>query len=198
MPNYDGEYELRIFYTSQPAGFQTIEHRHTIDVNINTPPTPGTEFDQIFVTRRNETGDSLEIITDEYVALLLPLMAVTQTIARAELWYIPEGTTNGQYISSYSIAADGTAGGDENPAYQATMTFRSLGGSTMRIQLMELPFSSQLREPYPTGNSAINNLMSYVAGEMSGFLARDNTPPFAPMNFSGGQNEALWRRRYRQ
>lgn len=198
MPNYDGEYELRIFYTSQPAGFQEIEHRHTIDVNVNTPPQPGDEFDEIYLSRRNDTGNTLEVITDEYVALLLPLMATTQTIMRAELWYIPEGTTNGQYISSYSIAAVGTAGGDENPAYQATMTFRSIGGSTMRIQLMEVPFSSQLRDAYPTGNPAVNNLMAYVAGETSAFLARDNTPPFAPMNYSGGQNEALWRKRYRQ
>lgn len=198
MPNFDGEYELRIFYTSQPAGFAEIEHRHTIDVNVNNWPEPGTEFDSVFVERRDSTTSSLEVIVDEYVALLLVLFAQTQTINRAELWHIPEGTTNGQYISSYPIGESGTNTADENPAYQGTLTFRSIGGSTMRVQLMELPLASNLREPYPTGNAMLNNIFAYVAGTTSGFLARDNTPPFAPMNYSGGQNEALWRKRYRQ
>lgn len=198
MPNFDGEYELRIFYTSQPAGFAEIEHRHTIDVNIQQPPDPGMPFSDVFAIRRNGTGDSLEVIVDEYVALLLALFSTTQTIARAELWYIPEGTTNGQYVSTYAIGEDGVNPGDENPAYQGTLTFRSIGGSTMRIQLMEIPIASNLRQPYPTNNALVDNIFAYVAGPMSPFLARDNTPPFAPMNFSGGQNEALFRKRYRQ
>lgn len=198
MPNFDGEYELRIYYTSQPAGFQEIEHRHTMDVNVNNWPEPGTAFVDIFVERRDTTTSNLSTVVDEYVALLIPLFASSQTITRAELWHIPEGTTNGQYISSYSIAELGTNGNDENPAYQGTLTFRSIGGSTMRVQLMEIPLASNLREPYPTGNALLNNIFAYVSGLTSPFLARDNTPPFAPMNYSGGQNEALWRKRYRQ
>lgn len=198
MPNYDGLMEVRMFYTSQPAGFQEITHRHTFDVNVESIPEPGVPFDEIIVTRASGATTDLETVINEYVALLLPLFANTQTITLAELWYIPEGTTNAQFISAMPIAEVGTSGNDENPAYQGTLTFRSVGGGVMRLQYMELPLASNLREPYPTGNAVLNNIFAYVIGLQSPFLARDNTRPFAAMNYSGGQNEALWRKRYRQ
>lgn len=198
MPNYDGLYELRLYYTSQPAGFQEITHRHTVDVNVFGTPDPGVVFEDIIVKRASGAEVDLQVVTDEYVALLRPLFSTTQTITLAELWHIPEGTTNAQFIAAYSIAEAGTSGNDENPAYQGTLTFRSTGGGTMRLQYMEIPLASQLREPYPTGNAIVNNIFAYVVSSNSPFLARDNTRPFAAMNFSGGQNEALWRKRYRQ
>jgi len=197
MPAYDGPWELRIFYSTGATTFPTITHTHTMDVRIGTPPTKGDAFGVIDVVRNNAAVTDLATATDEYVAFLDPLFSNTNTIDRAELWHIPEGTTNGEFYSTYTIGETGSGIGTANIASQSTFTFRTMGGSTMRVQLMETVLGGSAKDPYPTTSPTVNQLFDYVIGPTGFFLGRDNTQPFAPMNWTNGQNERLFRKRFR-
>lgn len=196
MVNYDGIYELNIIYTTTPTGFSAMEHRMTIDVALSGAPyDPGTLFADIETLQRNGTLSNLEIDTDALVALIQPFFSTTSDISIAELYYIPEGTTNKQFISSYDIALAGTIAAEEIPAQQATLTFRSLGGSWGKIQLMEPVLSGKVKiaPPYTGAALALANDITSVA---SVFLARDNTYMFSNLHYSLTENEKLMKIRY--
>lgn len=197
MAAFDGPWEVRLFYTTQPAGMTLLNHRMTFDVNVSNTPTPGTSFGDVEVTRHDNSSGNLSGIVDGLVEVLAPLYAIETIFNRAELWHIPESTYDALFVSSYLIGMGGEAAPNTAVAQQQTLTFRTVGGGVMRVQMMEPAYPSTARVPYPTSSPDINAVFEYVIGPTSAILGRDNTRPFAPMNSSGGQNEALARKRYR-
>lgn len=197
MAAFDGVWELRIFYTTTATPGGAIEHVHTMDVNVNSEPLPGTPFEAIEVELKDGSSAILATKVSEYVELIDGQFAITTDFSRAELWAIPEGTYDGQFISVYTLGVQGDSGSGTIAAHQNTWTFRSRDGGTMRVQLMETVDNTNLKQSYPTGSSLVNDVFEYVTGSGSFFLARDNSVPLAPLNYSGGQNERLFRKRFR-
>jgi hypothetical protein len=193
--NFDGIWELNIIYTTTPTGFSTMEHRLTIDVAIAGEVAVGEDFANVETIQRNLSLTPLDVQTDAFIALMQPFFSTTTDIARAELFKIPEGTTNKIFISQYDIALGGTIASEEIPAQQATLTFRSIGGSWGKIQFMEPVISGKVKisPPYTGVSLALANHITSLA---SPFLARDNTYMFANLHYSLTENEALMKVRY--
>lgn len=197
MPNYDGQYEVRIIYDTTPSGFPIMEHTLTFDVLPDEPVTAGTTFSNVSLQTRDAGLVLLDASVDAFVAGMAGIYPATTTIIRAELWFIPEGTFAGTFLSVYPIDEVGAAAGGSQVAQQTTYTFRSIGGGNGRLQFMECSVTGNAVSSYPYGSAAQNALPDLVTPTTGFIIARDNTHMFANIHLCNGQNERLWRKRYR-
>lgn len=198
MPvNVDGPYELRFFYSTQPLGQPLMQHVHTFDVLLNGPMTPPIDFE--FVEAESRTGiiTSLADFVDAYVLVLKELFNASSTIIRAELWGDEEEDGDKIFLGVYPIGVVGLVAGSASVAQQLTITFRSTNGGIMRMQLMETAYGGTAVDDYPFQDSDIQAYAAFVSGVASPITARDNGFPFSPLRASFGENERLWRKRFR-
>lgn len=197
MTNFDGMWEVTIVYDTVPSGFPLLEHTMTFDVLPDGDPSVGDPFDSIPILCRNNSVINLDAAVDALVAGLIGVYPATATIIRAELNFIPEGEFAKTFYSAYPIDAIGTNGTGSQVAHQATYTFRSIGGGSGRLQLMESSLTDNNKSSYPYSSAARNAIADLVTAVDGFFLARDNTFMFANLHLSGGQNERLFRKRFR-
>lgn len=197
MPNYDGQYEVRVIYDTTPSGFSLMEHSLTFDVLPSNAVDPGDEFGTIVIETHKSDPVVLDASVDAFVAGMIGIYPSTTTIIRAELWFIPEGTFSGTFISVYPIDEVGTAAGGSQVAQQSTYTFRAVGGGSARLQFMESSITGSGKSSYPYGSAAQNAIPDLVTADDNFIIARDNTFLFANIHLSNGQNERLWRKRFR-
>lgn len=199
MPaNFDGVYELRILYSTTPASELLMTHRLTVDVNAVADADPGANFDTVELQPRAGATVMLGTwLTTDFLPLILALYPAESDFYLAELWKIPEGEYNGTFIAAKELAESGVNAVGNQVAQQTTFTFRSQGGGVARIQLMESSFSGQRKQTPPFLSAGANALSTYVTSNDSPIIARDNTPLIARIHQSDGQNEKLWRKRFR-
>lgn len=197
MPNFDGVYEVRIIYDTTPTGFPLLEHTLTFDVEPTAPPEVGEEFSAINIVPRSAAPLPLSDAVDDFVAGMIGIYPSSATIIRAELWRIPEGTLAGTFVSTYPIDEPGVNVTASQVAQQSTFTFRAIGGGNGRLQFMESSISGNGSTSYPYPAASQNAIADLVTATTGFILARDNTHMFANIHLSNGQNERLWRKRYR-
>lgn len=199
MPNYDGIYELRIFYSTTPSGQTQMTHRLTFDIKLVADVAVGTAFADIDVLPRNLTPvtlDSWLMDPGGFMELLVDCYPGAAEFPYAELWKIPEGTFDATFISAYEIGLVGTSVTASTSCQQTTFTFRSIGGGVARLQLMESSFTGNTRQTPPFSTVA-NALSTFFASAASCALARDNSYVFARIAQNDGQNETLFKKRFR-
>lgn len=196
--NFDGVWELRVFYSTTPVGEELMQHRLTFDINVTNSPVPGTEFTDVQLTKKGGAAVALSSwLTAELMPLLDDCFPNTTDFILAELWQIPEGTYNGTFIGAMALGVSGTNATASTVAHQTTFTFRSQFGGTARFQLMESSFSGSLKQTAPFSNATANALTNFLIGANSVVRARDNGFLIARIHQSDGQNEKLWRKRFR-
>jgi hypothetical protein len=192
--NFPGPYGLRLFYTTN--GYT---HKTELSLDVVGTPTPGTTFDNIQVEDPDSNHPTLDTVTDGLALLWKPLYDDGGTsLDRAELWVYEAGTYNATFISSYEIAEAGTeAVQDTVIAGEAIFTFRTQGGSTLRLHLEESIIDAGPSRAYAALSSDEQDLVDYLLSDDSPFIGRDNTRPIAFLKVHPGHNEASWKRIYR-
>lgn len=199
MPiNYDGVYELRYNYFTSPSGLPVLGHRHTIDVRLALEPEVGQSFNDISTQAHNGTTPTLQTVTVAWGDLIRALYPATADFGTVELWKYPSEGYDAQFVSVYTLGAPGTGVGTMQPAQQFTMTLRSANGGIMRVQLMESVAGGEAVVSYPFPAGQGQNIANYLTGLTHPFVARDDSRPVGAIKYGTGQNEKLWRKRYRQ
>lgn len=197
MPAYDGVFELRFSYSVPVAGQVTLPHQHTIDVNVQGFPDVGTAFADIILIQKNSGEIQLNTWVELYMTRLQPFFSTGTEFSVVELWQYPLTGTNATWVSVYDLGIAGTSGSPANPAQQSTLTIRSAAGGILRHQLMEVVFLGQGQENPPFAQSEVTNLVTFLTDVQSPVRARDDGYLVAPLRWSLGQNEKVWRKRYR-
>lgn len=196
MPNFDGVYELRFKY-DVTIGTQLVSHVLTQDVNLVEPVLPGTPFNEIETQGHNGTTSTLDTEVEGFIDAIAPQMSNATDFTTVELWkYPPEGFD----AVFYGVYASGVSGTNVNPAQAAhydIFTFRTLGGGIMRLTLLESTNSANNVQSFPTASTVANALFNYITNLSRPWVGRDNFRPLAALKWSQGQNEAIWRRRFR-
>lgn len=201
MPvNYDGRMELRLFYTTT-INSRPLAHRYTVDVNIPSPDAvdPGTPFADISCENRNGSTQTLADATASIEAVVKPIYRPTTEFSRWELWRYPaEPSTNPAFVSALVLGVPGTAAaGVDLDAQQLTITYRTIGGNQARVQFMEHFITGNGYQTAPLTPAALQSLAALYIGLNQPFLGRDNTPMLAIIGCGLGQNEKLFRKRFR-
>lgn len=197
--NFPGPFQLRIYYTIDASSMGNIQHVLQLNLACTTPVTPGELFSDIVVIRRAAGGQDLDVFVDAFVVLLKALLDLDDcTIDYAELWEFAAGTFDATYISSYTIGVAGTATGTAFAAAQAIYTFRTEEGGTMNVNLMESNTAAGVSQGYASMNQANKDFVdSFVHVTDAAFLGRDTSFPIAFTRLHPGQNEALFKKRFR-
>jgi hypothetical protein len=197
--NFPGPYALRFFYITVPTGFAPYTHKLELNCSVEGDPVAGTAMADINLNQRGAGTVNAVTAINAFIALLQPHFSTSTDFTLVELWNYVEGTYDASFISAFSPALVGTGGAPSaaSAAIQTILTFRSLEGGIAKFGLMEGGLAPGQRQSFPTANAAINSLAAYVCSPTTWVLARDTSAPVVPLNCLPGQNEAMFKRRFR-
>lgn len=196
MSNFPGPWQWRMFYQTI-VGTLTRPHEMRVNMDVDTPPTPGSPFADYDLKSRAGLFYNAESWTDAFLALLQPCFPATATFNRAELWLYDDGTNDAAFQSSYTIGLGGTGAGASLTDGQARWTFRSQNGGVAFLDMMEMNNAVTPRLAYPSGVAVFDDVADFLVALDSPAIARDNGYLFVPNALLVGTNEALFKDRLR-
>jgi len=134
-----------------------------------------------------------------WVALMAPLYKSDANFAYAELWKYTDGTFISNFVSAYDISDIGTSGNNTVLAGQEVYVFRTSEGGIMKVNLMETITNFSFKKTAANLTASQADLVAYVIDTALGnyFMGRDTSYPFAFVAMYPGQNEAIFKKRYR-
>lgn len=201
MPEYDGQFELKYFYTTTLSS-RAIPHTFTIDVKLNflSMPPAGSPFSAYPTVLHSGGAGTLDVAANDLLDLLLPFWRPTTEFSRVELWqYFPEPSTDKTFLAVLDLAEPGTAAaGVDVAAQQETMTLRTVNGGIMRVQMMEPVSTLTTYQTPPFTPAHFDALRAYLVSLAHPFVGRDDSRPLAAIGWGSGQNEKLGRKRFRE
>lgn len=191
--NFPGPYGLEVAYTVE--GFQ---HKLLWNTNVDGDPAIGADPATIDLLTRG--GGTVSMIT-AVPAMLQPMINqfnVSVDFGECILWkYVPL-TEQRNFITSFNIGLSGLNGSPTNLAQQVTQTFRTAEGGVMRLVFLEASTVGNTREPLSTQtNPDIESFSDNVIAGTNFILARDTSYPISKLNLALGENERVWKKRYR-
>lgn len=199
--NFPGPYELRLYYTVT-IGTQILTHVARYNLAVNGPIAPGTEFPDIQVVRRSgvdlTAGGQLNTVLVAWVTLIKAKFPNTVNFDYAELWRYTPFSFEADYVSTYPLDIPGTAGGSVVPAGQEIWTFRTLEGGIMKLSFMETNVAPGATRSAGTAVGGDATIRDFVIGSNNWILARDTSYPFSAIKIHPGQNEAVFKKRFRE
>lgn len=196
--NFPGPYQLRIFYSTTVSSV-VFEHMQALNIDCSPAPAPGDAFSAIQpVYPVGTTFTDLADMVDAYVADIKALFSTTgSSINRAELWEYDPGTFDASFVSSYTISVAGTSVSGTQPAAQSIVTMRTNQGGVFKFVLMETVVAFAATDPGAISPAALETVIAKIESGEYPFLGRDGGWPFARIAHYPGQNENLFKRRYR-
>jgi hypothetical protein len=191
--NFPGPYELRVNYT-----VDTFDHVLKLNVKALANPTPGTPFSGIDIDDDVLGSVDLATATDELIDLLQPLFKSTDcTFTTAELWKNIPLTYQATYVSSYDINLAATGGAGTVTAGEVIYTFRTYEGGIMKVYLEEANRVMGGSRTYTQLTGDEQDLVDHIIAPNARYVGRDTSSPFAFLKLHPGQNEAIFKKRYR-
>ena len=192
--NFPGPYGIQIKYLTDG-----IEHVQNINCDVTNSPEPGETFDNITVRTKDGGSKDLDTAVDEWVALLAPFISDDSEFTVADLFEYTPDSFERRWIASYSLGVDGTNVSPHTPAGEYVFTFRTYEGGVMQIRLEEGPIGTAGRfamGAYGSG-TPLGDLRLYLIGDGGWIIARDTSYPVQGLYMLLGQNEAIFKVRYR-
>lgn len=196
--NYPGPYGIRIFYTTTPAGFLPLTHKIEFNVRAVGTPAVGTPAESVQIELHGGGTIYVDQAVDQIITLMKPMYPAVTDFTLFELWRYAPTSFDATFITSDVIAVQGTNATASVPAGQSIITFRSAEGGSMKVHLMESSLGPGPQQAFPTSNAQVNAFSAMIVDPSSGFVfARDTSRPVSPKGLFPGQNERLWKKRYR-
>lgn len=198
--NFPGPYSVEYAYTTSVGG---VILPHTLQLNCLalSNPAPGTPVASINLQTVSGSPRALQTCVDDLWAFVRQLYHTSSICLGFTLWKYP---TAGSYARQFITAGipalpAGASAAATTPAWQATGVYRSGGGSVMKLQLMESVHTAKTTValvPNVAGN-ADQKLAAFVISANGWLMARDDGFPITPLTLSAGENERLFRERFR-
>ena len=199
--NYPGPQQIRLFYTTAPTSFPSIQHEARYNIRISGgAPAPGTAFGSMTAALKGGGTLALNTYMDNWAILMKALMSnvANNTIDYAELWDYPALSNNGSFVSAYTMNVAGTTALPSLPAIQNMITFRTAEGGIMKLNFMEGWSGIGVIDTPPFAQAGFQAVADFVISANNAWLGADTSFPFAIKAMFPGQNEALFKKRYRQ
>lgn len=189
---YPGPYEVEIFYTE--GG---IEHKQRLNCVVVVEGGVGDPFSSFSVDSKGGGILALNAAVDAYIALMRPFFAATANITIANLYKYVANSYDKSFLATYDINQIGSAAGAVNLNHQTFLTFTTQLGNNIKFTWLDDVSASNARIPIRDSGAGYQAMATYLVGGTNWILARDGSFPAGRLNFVGGQNEALFKRRNR-
>lgn len=177
--------------------YSGITHHQQLNFTYPGELTAGMDLADVDVTTRS--GSYVPVLTavTAWITLIKSLYNTGVKFDSVTVWKYTAGTYDRLFINSAVLDIDGTSASAAQLAAQYIYTFRTTLGGVMKLSFMETvaaPGASASRAA-ATGN--VLAIFQFVEGLTNWVVARDNGFPIAGIASHPGQNEALFKRRYR-
>ena len=193
MPSQPGPYQVEITYSGDSRS-----HKMRLDCRIDGSPVAGVDMSTVNVLNRLSANIGLTSAVGSFIDLLQPIFAPDMSFDSFSLWKFTSGTNERQFIGSALIGEVGTNAGVIQRAHQTIYTFRSGNGGTMRLNLLEDSNTGNDKTAYADMSAPAQALVDFMLSDDCWIYSRDNAYPIVSLWESQGQNEAIWRKIYRQ
>jgi hypothetical protein len=194
--NYPGPYELEFPYTVNGQ-----VHKARFSCNVQGTPSIGSPSTSINLYTRSGGTVTMDAACSTLWAFLRPLLHTSVSISAPQLFRYAPGTFQRTWVSQMATAlANGSNTVAPALATQLTLTFRTGNGGIAKITVLEHGDNTPYKVPLtanPAG-SGVSKLAAYAISADSWILGRDDSYLVAPLYNLNGQNEVLFRKRYRQ
>lgn len=191
--NFPGPGELRVFYR-----VQSLNHSQRLNFQYGTEPTPGDSFANIVVERRGAADTDMATAAAAWGDLIAPLFESGDSeIQRAEVWKYPAQSNNGTFISAQALNDGGSNVAGTKQGGEYIMTFRTEEGGIMRLHFEEVSESAGATQAYGDLPTEYADIVDFVLSVNNWILGRDTSYPIAFIAGYPGQNEAVFRKRFR-
>ena len=174
---------------------------HPLTINCDTIGNPATGTNPSFVTLRSKdgTGVILSGAADAFWAVARAFFVGAVLASSYTLWKTNVLNSEREFVSAGTLTVPNGLTGATYLSQQMTLTWRSGGGNIAKLVLLDVNQPGNARVPtVSSGIAAVTALNSWVLSGSSFLMARDRSFPVAPMNYSLGQNEVLFNKRFRQ
>jgi len=188
-------YEARLYYDSN-----TFIHRANFwMVPDNWAEAPGlgpTEYD---IVTKGGVIQSFRTSVDLLIPQIDGLFPATATFQYAELWRYAQNSQNAEYLTTADIDLPGTNAGAVVLAGEFIATARTDSGRVMRLQLEEgvFPVTTPISWNANAGGNVVEQLGDFWIGATMPFCDREGGFPIGLLRYAQGQNEQIFRKRYR-
>ena len=174
-------------------------HHFTVNCDVVGPATIGIAPTVVTMRSQGSGPVILSGAADALWAVIRPLLPTTSIASQYVLWKYNGTNLDKTFISGGTLTApNGSNVAAVVLASQIVMTFRSGGGNIGKLVANDTPLSSNIRAPLGSGSiGETAAIKTYLLSNDCIVMARDRSFPVAVLNESVGQNEKLWRRRYR-
>lgn len=191
--NFPGPYGVEIEYI-----VDGVTHNHEVNCSVQGSPAAGVDMTTLTVDTKDGVGANLAINVSDYVDEMRKNYNVAVQFSQYTLWKYDALSTARNFISSEALGVLGTNVSPTVPAQQMTQTYRTAEGGIMRIVLLEHVYDSQGQSALATNTQdGIQTMKNIIVADSNWILARDTSYPIAPLGLSFGENERVWRKRYR-
>jgi hypothetical protein len=115
----------------------------------------------------------------------------------AEIWKYDVGTFDASFITSVPMAFAGLRTAAPVNSSQMIMTFRTTAGGIAKLSFMESPNGGNLPDAPPFAETSLDDIAdAFISGDFP-WVGRDGGFPFVTLRLFPGQNEALFKLRFR-
>lgn len=190
--NFPGPWGLDIHYNSM--GFP---HRQQLNLRVDGIPDPGDDMSTIlFLRRDNTTTPAVSAIT-AWINLLQPFYnTTTGDFVRADLWKYEPSSYAKTFVTSHTIGLPGTSATAGVQAAEVYITFRTQAGGILKLALEEPSIAPGIATTPPYTGIYLT-LTNFILSPANWIYARDNSYPIANSKVLPGQNEAVFKKRFR-
>lgn len=192
--NYPGPYEVEINYR-----VSNMLHVMRLSCIVQGTPNVGDIPSSISLLTRSGQPRSLVACVDDFWAFMRQAFNTTTVAEGYTLWRYYPSSFQRDYVTAGTIANPaGTRTIPTQLASQAVITLRSAAGGILKVNVLEHVELSQQRHPYSaSSNDWFQRVAQFLVSQNGWAVARDNGFPVVGLRTSFGQNEAIWRKRYR-
>lgn len=189
-----GPYIMELEYTV--AG---LTHKSTHNCDVASTPTVGDDFTLIELATKGGTPVTADVwIANLVTAIETAFSSATAEFVTATLWQYSEIDNSRMFVSEYALGIPGDSAVAYRPAGQLVFTWRTSQGGIVKYNLMEASYAANdVQALGGIASGPFADLRDLFLSAGSPVLGRDNGYPIAALRVSAGENEALWRKRFR-
>lgn len=192
--NFPGPYELE--YTLLINGRTSLIRYSVV---VTNSPSVGAPLSDFLLRLKNTTTRNAQQCANDFWSRARALYNSGVSCTGVTLWRYRPNSLAKDYMTAAPVTnPNGLSNQPTNLGGQVIMTFRSGAGGIAKLVFLETPYTSNGIESFsPTATTPHQLLAQYAVSGDSPIVARDNGFLVTGIRILFGQNEAIWRRRFR-
>jgi len=176
---------ITIHYTSNAHG-----HAMVLPVGVVAGSAPGWTLP----VRVGSPVDWRDAV-DDFALLLAPVFDTGSSIDYAELFTYEATDSPAEFLAARTLDVAGTNVGSAQPFVQAVFPFKALGGTSLRLTMLESVAGANVHVPYTSIVSGYSDIADFILSDDDWIITRGGDFPFVSLGMTTKVNDKL-RKRY--